>query len=537
MKVLKYRSILRQLSLILCSSLLSFSVSAETINILKAGGRNDGEFLNTKAIEKAIDRLSSQGGGTLYFPAGTYLTGPITLKSNITLYIETGAVLSFSDNFDLYMPYVETRYEGVVMKSFHPLIYAYEAENIAIRGGGTLDGNGKAWWEAGWAIEGAVAKKENVEPDKYQKAWMEANKDLTIEPNSDWKNTLARHFFRPPFIQFYRCSNILIEGLHIQNSPFWTVNPEFCDNLNITGITINNPPSPNTDGINPESCRNVHISNCHISVGDDCITIKSGRDKQGREYGVPCENVTITNCTMLRGHGGVVIGSEMSGSVRKVTISNCVFDGTNRGIRLKSTRGRGGYVEEIRVDNVVMKNIRDEAIILTLFYSRVPAEEVSERTPVFRNIHISNLTGTEVKSVGGIVGIEEMPISNISLENIYMEAESGFQLRDVRDITIRDFTVNTKRGPVLTASKAENLYLSNIRTFSPSEELPVIQLSDVNRVRVSDCFPKPGSSSLVWIGGENSKRLVFRNNVLDPEEKEWQAEFPLVMAPQIDTDR
>ena len=176
----------------------------------------------------------------------------------------------------------------------------------------------------------------------------DAQNDTTAiyaETNKDYVSTLQRRFFRPPFIQPVRCKKVKIEGVKIVNSPFWTVNPEFCDNVTIKGITINNVPSPNTDGINPESCRNVHISDCHISVGDDCITIKSGRDAQARRLGVPCENITITNCTMLSGHGGVVIGSEMSGSVRKVTISNCVFDGTDRGIRIKSTRGRGGVVE------------------------------------------------------------------------------------------------------------------------------------------------------------------------------------------------
>lgn len=168
----------------------------------------------------------------------------------------------------------------------------------------------------------------------------------------------------------------------------------------VTGVTIHNVPSPNTDGINPESCRNVHISDCHISVGDDCITLKSGRDAQARRLGVPCENITITNCTMLSGHGGVVIGSEMSGSVRKVTISNCVFDGTDRGIRIKSTRGRGGVVEDIRVSNIIMSNIKREAVVLNLKYSKMPVEPMSERTPLFRDISISGLTAVGVKTPG-----------------------------------------------------------------------------------------------------------------------------------------
>ena len=330
--------------LCLCATAI---LRAERVDMLKAGAKANGKALNTKLINSTIDRLNRGGGGTLFFPAGTYLTGSIHLKSNITLELEAGATLLFSDNFDDYLPFVEVRHEGVMMKSFQPLIYAVDAENITIKGEGTLDGQGKKWWMEFFRV--MIDLKDNGMRDinKYQPMWDAQNDTTAIyaETNKDYVSTLQRRFFRPPFIQPVRCKKVKIEGVKIVNSPFWTVNPEFCDNVTIKGITINNVPSPNTDGINPESCRNVHISDCHISVGDDCITIKSGRDAQARRLGVPCENITITNCTMLAGHGGVVIGSEMSGSVRKVTISNCVFDGTDRGIRIKSTRGRSrrGY--------------------------------------------------------------------------------------------------------------------------------------------------------------------------------------------------
>lgn len=249
--------------------------------------------------------------------------------------------------------------------------------------------------------------------NKLQRMWEEANEDLEI--SDYYKPSLERRMFRPPFIQFYECNNVLIENVKIVNSPFWTINPAFCDNVTVHGVTIYNPSKdpkgPNTDGINPSSCRNVRISDCFISVGDDCITIKSGRDADGRKYGKACENITITNCVMLSGHGGVVIGSEMSGGVRRVTISNCVFDGTDSGIRLKSSRGRGGVVEELRVDNIVMKNIQRNAFIFDLFYDKESkVEPVSERTPVFRNIHLSNITGSDIKQIGYIKGIEEMPV-------------------------------------------------------------------------------------------------------------------------------
>lgn len=433
------------LSLCLCAAAV---LRAERVDMLNIGAEADGKTLNTKLINSTIHRLNSNGGGTLYFPAGTYLTGSIHMKSNITLELEAGATLLFSDNFDDYLPYVEVRHEGVMMKSFQPLIYAVDAENITIKGEGTLDGQGKKWWMEFFRV--IVDLKDNGMRDlnKYQTMWDAENDTTAIyaETNADYINTLQRRFFRPPFIQPVRCKDVRIEGVKIINSPFWTVNPEFCENVTIKGITIHNVPSPNTDGINPESCRNVHISDCHISVGDDCITIKSGRDAQGRRLSVPCENITITNCIMLSGHGGVVIGSEMSGSVRKVTISNCIFDGTDRGIRLKSTRGRGGVVEDIRVSNIVMSNIKKEAVVFNLKYSRMDAEPVSERTPIFRNIHISGLTATDVETPIKIIGLEEAPITDIVLRDIHVQ--QGRQkciFQDCKRITLDNVTVNGKK--------------------------------------------------------------------------------------------
>jgi polygalacturonase len=277
--------------------------------------------------------------------------------------------------------------------------------------------------------------------------WDKANdvKKLYAETNQDYVLSMQRRFFRPPFIQPIRCKSFRIEGITIVNSPFWTINPEFCENVTIDRVTINNPLSPNTDGINPESCRYVRISNCHISVGDDCITLKSGRDLQGRNLQAPNENITITNCTMLAGHGGVVIGSEMSGGVKKVVISNCVFDGTDRGIRIKSTRGRGGVVEDIQISNIVMKNIQEEAIILDMLYTKMPVEPVSDRTPIFRNINISNVTGSDVLIPFKIRGLEESPITNITFTNINIDGKQKSVFQNCKNIKMTDVYVNGEK--------------------------------------------------------------------------------------------
>ena len=380
-------------------------------------------------------------------PGGSDRTGHIEWKSNLTIELEGGAIVKFSDDFDLYLPYVEVRHEGVMMNSFHPLIYAVNAENITIKGEGTLDGQGKTWWNEFFKVYIDLRDHGKRNVNKYQTLFEQTNDVDAIRSsvNEDWHNTLDRRFFRPPFIQLLHCKEVRIEGVKIINSPFWTINPQFCDNVLVSGITLINPPSPNTDGINPESCKNVRINDCHISVGDDCITIKSGRDAQARNIGVPCENITITNCTMLSGHGGVVIGSEMSGGVKRVTISNCVFDGTDRGIRLKSTRGRGGVVEDIRVSNIVMYNIKKEAIVFNLKYSKMPAEIKSDRTPIFRNIFVSGVSVREVHTPIKIVGIEEAPITDIVLRDIFVQdAKLPCVFDNCKDLILDDVFVDGK---------------------------------------------------------------------------------------------
>ncbi|ALJ01730.1 glycoside hydrolase family 28 protein [Rufibacter tibetensis] len=496
---------------ILFHALLFFAVTAASAaakekapfyNVLRYGAKNDGSKLATAAIRKAIEAASSAGGGTVFFPAGEYLTGPIHLKSNITIHIDAGALVKFSDNFDDYLPMVPTRYEGTDVVSFSPLFYAYKQENITITGSGTIDGQGKKWWAF---AEGESRKSSD---SKWQKEFHRLNQDI-LRP--DLPGVVERGFLRPPFIQPMYCKNVLVEGITIINSPFWTVNPEFCENVTITGVTINNPPSPNTDGINPESCKNVHISNCHISVGDDCITIKSGKDRAGRKMAVPAENYTITNCTMLSGHGGVVIGSEMSGDVRKITISNCVFDGTDRGIRIKTARGRGGIVEEIRVDNIIMKNIKDQAIVLDMQYAVTKPEPVTERTPRFRNIHFSNITA-QVNQAAYLNGLEEMPIENITFSDINMDAKTGFVIKQSKNIELHNVQVNTESGPSLDAENVKMLEIGGFKTYTPHLHAPAIKLTNVEDAFIYNAFPRPGTGVFLLLNGKDTKSINLGGN-------------------------
>ena len=479
-------------SLIALAGVLNL-VSARTFDMKQLGADITGKKACTQLINKTIAKAAAEGGGTIYFPAGNYLTAAIKMESNITLHLESGAVLKFSDNFEDYLPFVKMRWEGTVMNSLSPLIYAENADNLTITGRGTLDGNGFKWWD--WIKETRQTLRENggklPNPTKLQQMWDEANPDFEV--SEYYQNTIERKMFRPPFIQFYECSNIVIENVKIINSPFWTINPAFCDNIVIHGVTINNPSAnpkgPNTDGINPTSCSNVRISDCFISVGDDCITIKSGRDADGRKYGKACENITITNCVMLAGHGGVVIGSEMSGGVKRVTISNCVFDGTDAGIRLKASRGRGGVVEDIRISNIVMRNIQKNAFIFDLFYDKhSKVEPVTARTPIFRNIHLSNVTGQEIAQIGYIKGIEEMPVEEISFNNVNMVADKGFSAETAVNLRFNNVDFAVKQGPSFSFKDCKDVFLNDVRSKSPVAGQPIVVMDNVTDGLITNCF-------------------------------------------------
>ncbi|WP_159520288.1 glycoside hydrolase family 28 protein [Sunxiuqinia indica] len=496
-----------KLLLTLFTIAIGFSAIAQnSFNILDHGATNQGKQKITDIIDHTIELACKEGGGTIYFPAGEYLTGPIVLKSNITIHLEAGATLKFSDDFNDYLPMVQSRWEGIDVVNFSPLFYAFEAENITITGRGKIDGQGKKWWDYHhWLYSQPKDFKS-----EWQQEFAKQNEEILYP---DEPGMIERGFLRPPFIQPMYCKNVLIEGITITNSPFWTVNPQFCDNVTVTNVTINNPDSPNTDGINPESCRNVHISDCHISVGDDCITIKSGKDRAGRKMNTPCENITITNCTMLNGHGAVVIGSEMSGGVKKVTISNCVFEGTDRGIRIKSTRGRGGVVEDIRVSNIIMKGIRKEAIKLNMFYSKTADEPVSERTPSFRNIHFSNITG-EAYQAGFLLGLDELKIKDITFNDIQLKGEKGFSIEDAENIEFHNVKVDTQDGPSVMATDSKNLIIDNVKTDTPKNGIPVIKLTDVQNSFIYNCFQTYPTDVFLQLDGEKTKAIYLKNNEL-----------------------
>lgn len=496
---------LRRICFLLLAVSFSVGAFAQTnyYNVTKFGAKADSSTLNTKAIAKAIEAASKKGGGTVYFPAGKYLTGPIHFKSNITIYLDAGAELHFSDNFDHYLPMVEGRYEGVDVTTFSPLFYANRVSNIAIKGRGLVDGHGKKWWDF---VEGYKADQPR---SKWQYMFDSLNKNILLP---DEPRQMTRGFLRPPFIQTMYCENVMIEGITIQNSPFWTVNPQFTNNITIHAVTVLNPKrlAPNTDGINPESCKNVTISDCYISVGDDCITIKSGKDLPGRTKATPCENITITNSTLMSGHGGVVIGSEMSGGVKNVVISNCVFDGTDRGIRIKTMRGRGGAVEDFRVSNIVMKNILYEAIVLNMEYGKTNPEPVSERTPELKNIRISNVTAYAKQAIR-ILGLDEMTVKNISFNDLYLVSDLGVEIKNAEDIEFHNVTVNNKTGAAMKATGVSRITIDNFKNQKPVAGSPLMSFDNVKHAFLYNNWPVTGSTNVLDVKG-NSQNIFLNNN-------------------------
>jgi polygalacturonase len=496
---------------LLISLILLFLLSiaeSQTVwtNVANHGADPKGKIKCTSIINHLIDSLSTGGGGTLFFPAGTFLTGPIIMKSNITLYVDAGSVIKFSDDFDDYLPMVQSRWEDVRVKNFKSQIYAFRCENIAIRGDGHFEGQGQKWWD----FVRRVNSGKPVE-NKWQEIFKKENAELLA------KDTYIRsrnNFLRPPMFTAYECKGVLIEGVSFSNPPFWTIMPAFTDNITITGITIENPgDSPNTDGIDPSSCKNVHISNCHISVGDDCIVIKSGRDEDGRQANSPTENITITNCTMLKGHGGVVIGSEMSGGVKRVTISNCVFEGTDRGIRIKTMRGRGGVVEDILVSNVAMYNMVNEGILITLRYQAINPEPLSERTPAVNNVRLSGINIRGAKRPVAIFGLEERDVSEISFSDINILSDRGIIIENSSGISFHDLRMNIRQGSPFEAKDSKNITWDLISVSAPPSDFPLLKLVNCQYVKISNCLQYDKIKLLVSEDEECSDIYIV-NNVL-----------------------
>ena len=462
------------------------------VSVSDFGGLGNGYTLNTEAFKKAVEALTKQGGGQLTVPAGVWYTGPIELKSNINLHLEKGALILFSSDFNLY-PLVNTIFEGLQTRRCQSPISARNAENVAITGEGSINGSGEAWrplkkakvTEAFWK---KVIKSGGVLKDPtywfptagslYGESISDSNVPRGKMTDSSW--IAARDFLRPVMINFIECKNVLLQGVLFENSPSWNIHPLLCTNVIIDNITVRNPNfSQNGDGIDVESSKNVLIVNSSFDVGDDAICIKSGKDEEGRLRARPTENILVDNCKVFKGHGGFVVGSEMSGGVRNISVRNCQFLGTDVGLRFKSNRGRGGLVENIFISDIYMFDIVTDSFLFDLYYVGKSSSEtlddgdvtptvetvppVTIETPSFRNIYISNIVSRNAHRAMFFNGLPEMNISNINVENTIITSRFGALICESDGIKFKNVQIIQQTGAALTLQNVKNFDLKDFK--------------------------------------------------------------------------
>lgn len=378
------------------------------------GAKDDGRMC-TDAFKNAITACHEGGGGRVVVPAGNFVTGAIHLLSNVELHVSEGATILFSTNPKDYLPVVHTRYEGNELYNYSPLIYAYKQENIAITGKGTLDGQASLenWW---YWVKGKEKKEDNLqnEPNSIPRLLEYMTNGVPVEQRIFGEG----YYLRPSFIQPYLCKNILIEDITLVRPPMWMIHPVLSENITIRGVKLFSLNAPNGDGCDPEASKDILIENCQFINGDDCIAIKSGRNRDGYDKGIPTENVIIRNCKMKDGHGGVVMGSETSGGVKNVYAYDCEMDSPNleRAIRLKSNKYRGGTIENIYVRNIKVGQVKNAAIRINQnYFSKTTPSEIKYTT--YRNIFIENLTCEKSDYAIQIIGLKEHPVENVKIVN------------------------------------------------------------------------------------------------------------------------
>jgi polygalacturonase len=415
-------------------------------NIVDFGAKQGVEDYTTNAINKAIDACTAKGGGIVLVPKGIFYTGPITLKSNVNLHLEDGAVLKFSTNPNDYKPFVLTRWEGWDCINFRPLIYAYEQKNIAITGKGILDGqaNETNWWpwkgkeEYGYKI-GMISQEWNGTKENGGRNRLSKMEETNVP--IEQRIMKDEDCLRPSFVEPYKCKNVLLEGFTLVNAPFWCLHPFMCENVTVRGITVNSH-GPNNDGCDPESCRYVLIENCYFNTGDDCIAIKSGKNNDGRRWGLPSEYIVVRNCEMKDGHGGVVLGSEISGGVRNVWVENCTMDSPNldRVIRIKSNPIRGGILENFFIRNIKVGECKEAVFRVEMKYEKVTT---GPNMPLVKNFVMENVTCEK------------------SRYGVFIDGFADSPQKQVQDVVLRNCTFNNVRTPVRIIG-AERVKFENV---------------------------------------------------------------------------
>lgn len=462
-------------------------------DVMDYGAKGDGRTLNTDAIQSAVDACAAAGGGRVVVPAGTFVSGPIFLKSNIEFHLSAGAVLQGSRAMADYGP-VSLKTHGHHINAFlASLLTAVQAENVSVTGPGTLDGQGKVWWDEIDAGRGGP---------------------------------------RPVLVYFLDCERVLLEGVKLLNSPAWTVLPLLCRNVSIRGIAIKNPWKPyhNCDGIDIHSCRNVRVSDCHIDTGDDGICLKSipdwfisacgtsaGSPTMKVDYSqprIPCENVVIDNCVVTHAHSGVSAWAEVIGGLGNLAVTNCVFDGTRTGIQFARYPWPGGYVRACTVDNIIMRRVECGIQMSSQLW---PWDKLNdgpgmETTPDIGNIRISNVTGTQVMVACEMYGMEKNPVHDVTFSNIRMESNLGFNLRHVRNVHFDNVEVTCQNVP-LAVKDSVNVEVRRFNAAGSTPEIPVIEVERVREAWVHGCTAAPGTGVFLGEVGSGNDVLMEHNRL------------------------
>ncbi|SDX23117.1 Glycosyl hydrolases family 28 [Paenibacillus sp. PDC88] len=471
--------------------------------IVDFGAIGNGLYDNTDHINSALTACAQAGGGRVIIPAGIWLTGPILLQSRTELHLERGALVRFSREYTDY-PLILSSYEGrQAIRSRSPL----DGENltdVAITGEGIFDGSGDAWrpvkqnkltasaWEALVASGGAVNERGGgnsiwwpSERAMNGASFTEALHTSGVRDKAAYEP--AHEYLRPNLLSLRRCKRVLLEGVTFQNSPAWNLHPWACEHVTIRQVNVRNPwYAQNGDGLDLDSVRHALVEYCSFDVGDDAICLKSGKDAEGRELGIPTEYVTIRHSTVYHGHGGFVIGSEMSGGVRHVRVSDCMFMGTDIGLRFKSARGRGGIVEDIIIERIRMLDITKEAISFSLFYEGKEGSgrgdekiyAVGEGTPIFRNISIREVVCSGAQTAMYVSGLAEMPVEDISVNNYHVHAANGFICSQAKHLELTHITAKVDQGSLVSLHQCRGVELSEIDGLGADGRLLMVTGSD-----------------------------------------------------------
>ncbi len=439
---------------------------ARVVSIVDHGAREGGAEKNTAAFARAIAACAQAGGGRVLVPAGKWLTGPIHLRSHIELHLAEGAEVVFSDLFEDYLPPVLVRAGGVEIYNYSPLIYARDCEAVAITGPGKLNGNAKAWW--------AWSRRETKE------FFAQGARGVPVEQRVFGTPEAA---IRPSFVVFFNCRDVLLEGFTIGGGPNWTIHPVYCENTIIRRVHVLTD-GPNNDGIDPDSCRNVLIEHCVFDTGDDCVVLKSGYNEDGWRVARPTENVVMRWCRSARGHGGLVIGSEMSGDVRNVYLHDCEFDGTDHALRLKSRRDRGGIVENVWAENLVVRNMKYDVVIMTMDYGADRNAPLVTRPPVFRNIHVRSVRGQGAPVALQLDGLPASPIRGVTFSDLSIAATRGVIARDVREVVFENVSITPVRGPVFALTDAAEVTIRGGAVAAGAEPYLALEGAGSRAVRV-----------------------------------------------------